>query len=50
MIKYHCNCCGHDFYESESSQNHIFDDEVVCPNCGAYYDEEDETYIERYNE
>ncbi len=35
----YCNCCGTEFY--------IYSDNIVCPQCGCEYSEENE-YIEVY--
>ena len=51
--RYYCNCCGHDFTKEVGQKHAMFDDEIICPQCGAYYDENDdsgEVYPFYYNE
>jgi hypothetical protein len=42
-MRYYCNCCGADWPAEEN------EDAVVCPECGAEYDPDDESIIEKYN-
>lgn len=53
MKRFYCNCCGCDFDEIEGKDYVVMsgaDAEIVCPVCGAYYDEDDEDVIESYQE
>jgi predicted nucleic acid-binding Zn ribbon protein len=44
--RFYCNCCGADWAVSGNAADNA---QVECPDCGAYYDEDDETFIESYN-
>ena len=40
-MRYYCNCCGADWSAEENEEV------VVCPECGAEYDPDDESIIEK---
>lgn len=44
--RFYCNCCGADWSIDDIISA---DTQIECPDCGALYDEDDETVIESYN-
>ena len=44
MKEYQCDCCGCIFIEDESLNDYPFHDEIMCPDCGAYYNEIEEKF------
>ena len=47
MRRFYCNCCGADWACTPGAGE---DETVECPDCGAFYDEDDETFVESYEE